>query len=61
MSLPGGGLMAMSPAGQNLLLKSMIEDLCGYFTPGGDVVYVGDSNAKWAVLDGEALAGLGGR
>ena len=46
VSLPGGELMATSPAGQSLLLKSMIEDLCGHFTPGGDVVFVADPDAS---------------
>jgi hypothetical protein len=37
----------------------MIEDFCGYFTPGGHVLYVGDADTKWAVFEHGALAALG--
>jgi type II restriction enzyme len=59
VTLPDGGALALSPGGQNLLLKSMIEDFCAYFTPGGRVLYVGDAGAKWAVFQDDDLRQLG--
>ncbi len=59
VTLPDGSAVTLSPGGQNLLLKQMIEDFCGYFTPGGHVLYVGDADTKWAVFEQDALAALG--
>lgn len=59
VTLPGGRMMSLSPGGQNILLKVMIEDFCSYFTPGGEVLYVGDADAKWAVFEADELSALG--
>jgi type II restriction enzyme len=59
VTLPDGGVVTLSPGGQNPLIKQMIEDFCGYFTPGGHVLYVGDADTKWAVFDQDAFAALG--
>ncbi|MBB2943279.1 type II restriction enzyme [Actinoplanes lutulentus] len=59
VTLPGGGAVSLSPGGQNVLIKSMVEEFCEYFTPGGEVLYIGDADAKWAVLVRESLAALG--
>ena len=59
VTLPDGSAVTLSPGGQNLLLKQMVEDFCGYITPGGHVLYVGDADTKWAVFQQEALASLG--
>ena len=59
VTLPGGKALTLSPGGQNILLKQMVEDFCPYFTPGGEVLYIGDADAKWAVFEKETLASLG--
>ncbi len=59
VTLPGGGVLALSPGGQNTLIKAMVEDFCGYYAPGGQLLYVGDADAKWAVFEERALAELG--
>lgn len=59
VTLPDGSTVALSPGGQNVLIKQMIEDFCSRFTPGGQVLYVGDADAKWAVFAEAELAGLG--
>ena len=59
VTLPGGRALTFSPGGQNVLIKQMIQDFCGYFAPGGEVLYVGDADAKWAVFEEQALADLG--
>lgn len=57
--LPSGANFSLSPGGQNNLLKSMIEDFCPRFTPGGAVLYVGDASDKWALFEKEAFQDLG--
>lgn len=59
VTLPDGTTETLSPGGQNVLIKQMIEDFCGYFTPGGEVWYVGDADEKWMVFEEERLASLG--
>ena len=46
----------LSPGGQNVLVKKIMDDFCPLFTPGGYVIYVGDTQAKWAYFDSGALA-----
>ena len=49
----------LSPGGQNVLVKKIVDDFCPLFTPGGRVIYVGDTQTKWAYFDGDALEELG--
>ncbi|MDP4015022.1 MAG: BsuBI/PstI family type II restriction endonuclease [Candidatus Nanopelagicales bacterium] len=59
VTLPSGEAIQLSPGGQNILLKKMVEEFCERFTPGGVVLYIGDADAKWAVFDVDRLAALG--
>jgi hypothetical protein len=59
ITLPDGSPITLSPGGQNVLIKQMAEDFCGYFTPGGQVVYVGDADEKWALFEQDVLARIG--
>lgn len=58
VTLPDGMTLDLSPGGQNVLIKQMIEDFCQFFTPGGQVLYIGDADAKWRVFAEEVLAQL---
>lgn len=58
LTLPDGSLFTLSPGGQNVLLKAMVEDFCPRFTPGGQVLYLGDAGDKWALFDRETLSSL---
>ncbi len=51
--------ITLSPGGQNVLIKEVVEQFCSRFTPGGRVVYVGDSAEKWGYFDRELLESLG--
>lgn len=57
--LPDGALVSLSPGGQNVLIAALIEHFCPVFTPGGQVVYIGDADEKFAVFDRDRLSGLG--
>lgn len=59
VTLPGGREVVIGAGGQNVLIKSMVEDFCGYFVPGGEVLYIGDADAKLAVFEEDRLAELG--
>jgi len=59
VTLPGGLPFTLSPGGQNVLIKQVIEEFCPRFTPGGEVLYVGDADAKWALFEAARLAELG--
>lgn len=59
VKLPSGGEITLSPGGQNPLIKSVIEDFCGRFVPGGTVLYVGDTEGKFLHYERDALGALG--
>jgi hypothetical protein len=59
IELPGGKALTLSPGGQNLLLKDMVDEFCPVFTPGGQVLYIGDADAKWAVFEQDTFHDLG--
>ena len=59
VKLSNGQEISLSPGGQNVLIKKVIDDFCPCFTPGGHIIHVGDTEAKWAYLDSDALKELG--
>ena len=58
LTLPTGSIFTLTPGGQNVLLKAMVEDFCPRFTPGGQVLYIGDAGDKWALFERETLSSL---
>jgi hypothetical protein len=59
VTLPDGSQVALSPGGQNPLIKAIIEHFCPVFAPGGVVIYIGDTENKFVHLEAEHLAKLG--
>lgn len=59
VTIPGGKKFVLSPGGQNVLIKEIIEKFCPFFTPGGIVLYVGDAGDKFPVWEKKKLAELG--
>ncbi len=59
VTLPRGEVVTLSPGGQNVLLRDMVEQFCPRFTPGGIVLYLGDADSKLALFDEEQFAALG--
>jgi hypothetical protein len=49
--LPSGKSVTISPGGQNPLIKTVVEEFCPCFVPGGTVVYIGDAEDKFLHLD----------
>lgn len=54
-----GKEISLSAGGQNPLIKAIIEEFCERFTPGGEVVYIGDADKKWAYYEETILTALG--
>lgn len=59
VTLPSGDAVTLTPGGQNILLKDMLEGFCPRYTPGGQVLYIGDTGKDDPVFEEEALASLG--
>ena len=59
VTLPDGSQVALSPGGQNPLIKAIIEHFCPAFVPGGVVLYIGDTENKFVHLETASLAALG--
>lgn len=59
VTLPDGSKVALSPGGQNPLIKAIIEHFCPVFAPGGIVIYIGDTENKFVHLEVEHLSSLG--
>jgi len=57
--LPSGKELRITAGGQNELVKKIVEEFCPRFTPGGVLVYVGDTGKKQRHLDERYLSGLG--
>jgi hypothetical protein len=53
-----GPEILLSPGGQNVLIKRIIDDFCPLYTPGGKIIYIGDTEKKWAYFDADALTRL---
>jgi len=58
VTLASGERLTLSPGGQNLLVKGILDEFCPRFAPGGHVLYVGDTDEKFTVHDRDALADL---
>ena len=49
----------LSPGGQNVLVKKIIDEFCPRFTPNAEPVYIGDAENKWAYFAQAVLSRLG--
>ena len=57
--LPNGKKVGLTAGGQNELVKKIVEEFCPRFTPGGTVVYLGDTGQKQRHVEGGYLNRLG--
>jgi len=56
VSLPNGTEIKLTPGGQNVLIRDILEQFCPRWTPGGHVLYVGDAGKKDPIYDIEGFA-----
>ena len=59
VTLPDGTPTLLSAGSHSELIKGIVEVFAAQFTPGGVVVYLGDTGEKWLVNKLDYLAGLG--
>lgn len=59
ITLSSGASFKLSPGGQNVLVKQIIDEFAARFTPGGEVLYVGDTDEKFAFFAEDRLYALG--
>lgn len=45
-----GQEITLSPGGQNILIEKIIKDFAELYTPGGRVLYIGDTGDKFPVI-----------
>jgi adenine-specific DNA-methyltransferase len=57
--LPNGSELKITAGGQNVLVKKIVEDFCPRFTPGGVVIYVGDTGDKQRHIEPGCFERLG--
>ena len=51
--------ITLSPGGQNILVERILRDFAPVFAPAGRVLYVGDTDTKFAYFDKSGLSRLG--
>lgn len=51
--------ITLSPGGQNVLVELIIREFAERFVPGGRLLYVGDTDEKFAYFDEQGLAEVG--
>jgi adenine-specific DNA-methyltransferase len=59
LAVAPGKVISLSPGGQNVLIKQIVDEFCPRFTPEATLIYVGDTDEKFAYFDQEALERLG--
>ena len=59
VTLLDGRKVELTPGGQNVLLKLIVEEFCPRWTPGGQILYIGDAGKDDPIFEENALADLG--
>lgn len=59
LELPSGETISLSAGGQNELVKEIIEQFCPRYTPGGVLLYIGDTDEKWLYFKENEFRELG--
>ena len=59
VTFPDGTELTLSPGGQNVLVKKIVDQFAPRFATPGKFIYVGDTDEKYADFDKPALTALG--
>jgi adenine-specific DNA-methyltransferase len=59
VTMPDGTKVSLSGGGQNVLVAQVIHEFCPRWTPGGTLLYVGDTDDKFVRFEKKALGVLG--
>jgi hypothetical protein len=59
VTITQGQTILLSPGGQNVLVAEIIKEFASRFTPGAQVLYVGDTDEKFSYCNQERLSAIG--
>ena len=59
VSMPSGEVLELSPSGQSVLIKAMVEEMLPRFAPGCQVAYIDDTDHKHGIIDAKLMDELG--
>lgn len=59
VKLLDGTAVELTPGGQNVLLKRMVEEFCPRWTPGGQILYIGDAGTGDPIFEHARLQEIG--
>lgn len=59
LTLADGLTIQLSPGAHSDLIRQIVEVFAPHYAPGGTLLYVGDTGAKWSYYDSSGLAALG--
>ncbi|MFV9503743.1 MAG: BsuBI/PstI family type II restriction endonuclease [Oscillochloridaceae bacterium umkhey_bin13] len=59
VQLPSGEILSLSPGGQNTLIPAIIHEFAPRFTPGCEVLYIGDTDEKFVFFARQRALELG--
>lgn len=59
VTLPSGTALQLSPSGQSVLIKAMVEEMLPRFAPGCQIAYIDDTDHKHGAIDSDLLDELG--
>lgn len=59
IKLNSGSEIKLSPGPHSELIRSIVEEFGARYIPGGELVYVGDTGAKWGYFDEKLLSQIG--
>jgi adenine-specific DNA-methyltransferase len=59
VQLSDGMKIDLTPGSHNELLRNVVMEFCPRFTPGGKVIYIGDTGGKWKHIDSLSFKELG--
>lgn len=59
VTLPNGQSVKLSPGGQNLLIRDIIEQFCPRFAPGGEILFIDDTDKEHGETASQSLEEVG--
>ena len=59
VTMPDGSAICLSAGGQNILIKTMVEEFCPRYAPGSKVLYIDDTDHTHRTEQEEMMAAIG--
>ncbi|PKV04764.1 BsuBI/PstI family type II restriction endonuclease [Bifidobacterium pseudolongum] len=59
VTLPSGGMLSLSPSGQSVLIKAIVEEMLPRFAPDCRIAYIDDTDHQHGIIDSNLMDELG--